>query len=145
MRLGKVTGITDGGQKERARKMGRTKVICGAIMLLLAFIGCATDRPQTARNPETDALLRAARAGHADTVKSLLTAAKADVDGRGERGDTPLMEAARFGHDEVVRALLVARADARARNSEGKTALMLAAEGGHTETVQLLKQAGAVE
>ena len=78
-------------------------------------------------------------------MKSLLTAAKADVDGKDEHGNTPLMEAARFGHDEVVRALLVARADARAKNNEGKTALMLAAEGGYTETVQLLKQAGAVE
>jgi ankyrin repeat protein len=123
----------------------KARVICGALVLLLAFNGCAADRTQTARNPETDALLLAARGGHADTVKSLLTAAKADVNGKDERGNTPLMEAARFGHDEVVRALLVARADARAKNSDGKTALKLAAEGGHTETVQLLKQAGAVE
>jgi ankyrin repeat protein len=124
--------------------MPRIRAVIAVFALLIALNGCGQG-PQTARSPETDALLRAAHAGHADTVKSLLITAKADVNGRDERGNTPLIEAARFGHDDVVRALLVAKADARARNSEGKTALMLAAEGGHTETVRLLKQAGAAE
>ncbi|MGH9944400.1 MAG: ankyrin repeat domain-containing protein [Pyrinomonadaceae bacterium] len=125
--------------------MRQTKVLCGAVMLLLAFIGCAADRTPTARSPETDALMRAARGGHADTIKNLLASPGADVNAKGERGDTALMEAARFGHDDAVRALLVAQSDVRARNEDGKTALMLAAEGGHTQTVQLLKQAGAAE
>jgi ankyrin repeat protein len=66
-----------------------------------------------------------------------------DVNGVDEHGNTPLIEAARFGHDEVVTALLMARADTKLKNDEGKTALMLAAEGGHDETLRMLTQAGA--
>jgi ankyrin repeat protein len=63
--------------------------------------------------------------------------------GRDERGNTPLIEAARDGHDDVVQALLVARADPNAKNDEGQTALSLAARGGHDEVIRLLRQAGA--
>ena len=62
-----------------------------------------------------------------------------------ENGATPLIEAARLGHDDVVQALLVARADVKAKDKRGKTALMYASEGGHNEIVKLLGQAGALE
>jgi serine/threonine-protein phosphatase 6 regulatory ankyrin repeat subunit B len=68
-----------------------------------------------------------------------------DVNARDEQGNTPLIEAARGGHDEVVQILLVAKADARAKNRDGKTALMLASEGGHDQVVRRLRQAGATE
>lgn len=110
--------------------------------LALGLVGCAEAR-RAARNPETDALLQAARAGHADTVKSLLAGGRADVNGRDERGNTPLIEAARAGHDDVVRALLIAKADTSAKNEEGQTPLSLAALGGHDEVIRLLRQAGA--
>ncbi len=124
--------------------MLRTRALIIMLTLLVALTGCSQSR-QTSRTPETDALLRAARTGHADTVKTLLASSSADVNARDERDNTALMEAARQGHDDVVQALLVNKADVQAKNSEGKTALMLAAEGGHAKTVQLLKQAGAVE
>lgn len=114
-----------------------------ALVMLCAVAGCVAK--QTIRSPETDALLRAARAGNADTVRTLLESPNADVNGVDENGNTPLIEAARFGHDEVVRALLIAKADANAKNNEGKTALMLASEGGHDETVRALTQAGALK
>src|SRR5918994_823965 len=110
--------------------------------LLLSSAGCDVAR-RAARSPETDALLRAARAGNADTVRTLLASPNVDVNGKDEHGNTPLIEAARFGHDEVVTALLFAKADVKIKNDEGKTALMLAAEGGHEETVRMLTQAGA--
>ena len=115
-----------------------------AVLLSLLFLiaGCGVAR-RAARSPETDALLRAARAGNADTVRSLLASPNVDVNGRDEHGNTSLIEAARFGHDEVVVALLAAKADAHAKNDENKTALMLAAEGGHDETVRVLTLAGA--
>lgn len=97
------------------------------------------------RTPESDALLRAARAGHADTVKTTLASPAADVNARDENGATPLIEAARGGHDDVVRALLIARADVKAKDNRGKTALMYASEGGHNEIIKLLGQAGALE
>lgn len=114
------------------------------LALLVGLAGCAEAR-RAARSPETDALLQAARTGHADTLKSLLSGGRADVNGRDEQGDTPLIEAARAGHDEVVQALLVAKADTSLKNDEGQTALAVAALGGHDEVVRLLKQAGATQ
>lgn len=112
------------------------------LSLLFALAGCGVAKRAT-RSPETDALLRAARVGNADTVRSLLASPNVDVNGRDDHGNTSLIEAARFGHDEVVAALLMAKADVNAKNDEGKTALMLAAEGGHDETVRVLTLAGA--
>lgn len=112
-------------------------------ILFLFIVTACNGTP--ARNPQNDALLRAARAGHADTVKSLLNTPETDVNAKDENGATPLIEAARNGHDDVVGVLLVARADVKAKDNQGKTALMYASEGGHSETVELLKQAGAAE
>lgn len=112
-----------------------------AISLLFMFAGCSVAK-RASRSTETDALLRAASAGNADTVRSLLSAPNVDINGIDEHGNTPLIQAARFGHDEVVTVLLVAKADVSTKNDEGKTALMLAAEAGHDETVRMLTQAG---
>ena len=112
--------------------------------MLLALIACGQNQGK-AHSPEDDALLRAAGAGHADTVKSLLKSPGVNVNARDENGRTPLIEAARNGHDDVVEALLIARADMKAKDKQGKTALMYASEGGHTESVNLLRQAGAME
>jgi ankyrin repeat protein len=121
----------------------KSKAILAIMLsLLLTLAGCGVARRAT-RSPETDALLRAARAGNADTVRSLLASPNVDVNGRDEHGNTSLIEAARFGHDEVVAALLTAKADVNTKNDEGKTALMLAAEGGHDQTVRVLTQGGA--
>lgn len=112
------------------------------VSLLLAVHGCSSAKRVT-RTSETDALLRAARAGNADTVRSLLASPNVDVNGVDDNGNTALIEAARFGHDDVVTALLIAKADVKVQNDQGKTALMLAAEGGHEESVRMLMQAGA--
>lgn len=122
--------------------MQRIRISMIAVSLLVAFTGCGVAKRAT-RSPETDALLLAARTGNADTVRALLASPKVDVNGIDEHGNTPLIEAARFGHDEVVTALLIAKADMTAKNNEGKTALMLASAGGHDETVRMLTQAGA--
>src|SRR5687768_4113513 len=114
-----------------------------AIVIIFSTIFAIASCGGPARTAETDALLVAARAGNADTVRSLLTSPNVDINGRDEQGNTPLIEAARFGHNEVVTALLVAKADVNAKNAQGKTALMLAAEGGHDQTARTLTQAGA--
>lgn len=108
----------------------------------LCVFGCNSAKRVTT-SAETDALLRAARLGNADTVKTLLASPNVDVNGVDAEGNTALIEAARFGHDDVVAALLIARADVNAKNKQGKTALMLASEGGHDEVVRLLTQAGS--
>jgi ankyrin repeat protein len=110
--------------------------------LLFVLVGCGVAKRAT-RSPETDALLRAASLGNADTVRTLLASPNVDVNGIDDHGNTALIQAARFGHDEVVTALLIAKADVKTKNEDSKTALMLAAEGGHDETVRALTQAGA--
>ena len=118
----------------------RQLFVAGA--LALCIFGCQAAKRATT-TPETDALLRAARSGNADTVKSLLASPNVDVNGVDADGNTALIEAARFGHDDVVEALLISRADVNVKNHQGKTAMMLAAEGGHDEVVRLLTQAGS--
>jgi ankyrin repeat protein len=122
--------------------MPRVGISLIVLSLLFAFQGCDVAK-QATRTAETDALLRAARAGNADTVRALIASPNVDVNGIDDQGNTPLIEAARFGHDDVVTALLIAKADTKAKNNEGKTALILAAEGGHDETVRMLTEAGA--
>jgi hypothetical protein len=122
----------------------RIETLVIAFSLLFCAASCGQVR-QATRSPETDALLRAARLGNADTVRTLLASPNVDVNGVDDQGNTPLIEAARLGHDEVVTALVIAKANTQAKNSEGKTALMLAAEGGHEETVRVLTQAGAAQ
>jgi ankyrin repeat protein len=112
------------------------------IATLLAVSGCKL-APKATRSPETEALFHAATAGDADTVRELLASPNVDINGLDENWNTPLMQAARFGHDDVVRVLLAGKANINARNHDGKTALTLAADGAHDETVRLLVEAGA--
>jgi len=122
--------------------MQQRRTLAAVLSLLFAIVGCDVAK-QATRSAETDALLRAARAGNADTVRSLLASPNVDINGSDEHGNTPLIEAARFGHDDVVAALLMAKAEVNTRNDQGQTALVLAANGGHDETVRVLTQAGA--
>jgi len=114
------------------------------LALFVMIAGCgqsATNRS----NVQTDALFRAVREGNTDMVKSLLSSPGAAVNGTDERGSTPLLEAARYGHEDVCRVLIAAGADVKAKDRDGKTALMLAVQGDHDEVVRVLKQAGETE
>lgn len=111
-----------------------------ATMCVLA--ACARER---ARNTQTDALFRAVIEGNAEMVRSLLSAPGVDVNARNERGSTPLLEAARYGHDNITRTLIASGANVNARDQDGKTALMLAIQGNHNDVVRVLKQAGETE
>src|SRR3982751_1269039 len=110
--------------------MTRKRTVVMLILLIALASGCSRS-PLTKRSPETDALLRAARAGKDDTVSALLSSPDVNVNATDENGSTALIEAARYGHDDVVRALLTGGADVKAKDRDGKTALMLAVQGGH--------------
>ena len=107
------------------------------------FVLSSCSAAKKARSPETDALFRAAAAGEVNTVKELVASPNVDVNAIDDDWNTPLMIAAREGHDEVVQTLIIAKANINARNRQGKTALALAADGAHDETVRVLVQAGA--
>jgi ankyrin repeat protein len=112
------------------------------LLLCLIFASCAHQR---ARNSQTDALFRATIEGNTDMVRSLVSSPGADVNATNERGSTPLLEAARYGHDDITRVLIAAGADVKAKDNDGKTALMLAVQGNHDEVVRVLKQAGETQ
>jgi hypothetical protein len=129
-------------KRERQMRNNHSTVIIIFVLLVnaLFWIGCSGAR-HASHSQETDALFRAVHAGSPDTVQTLLASPNVDVNAVDEHGNTPLIEAARLGHDKVTTALLIAHADPSIKNDEGKTALMLAAEGRHDETVRVLTQA----
>ena len=110
-----------------------------AVFIVLA--GCS----QKTDNVQTNELFRATREGNTDMVRALLSSPGADVNATDERGSTPLLEAARYGHEDVCLVLIAAGANLKAKDRDGKTALMLAVQGNHDEVVRVLKQAGATE
>ncbi len=127
----------------QTRKQVKSSAAFSVLLALCLIVGaCAQQR---AHNAQTDALFRATREGNTDLVKSLVSSPGPDVNARDERGSTPLLEAARYGHDDISRVLIAAGADVKAKDKDGKTALMLAVQGNHDEVVRVLKQAGETE
>lgn len=94
------------------------------------------------------ALMWAAAAGHAETVKVLLGYEVCErtpedeqpvgVDRRDHQGNTALMLAIRAGHYEVVEALIARKADVNVANFRGERALSIAISLGRHRMVRLL-------
>jgi ankyrin repeat protein len=93
----------------------------------------------TANSP----LMVAVKGGQTDAVKSLLSGKDVDVNITDTEGNTPLIEAARFGHDDIARTLIAHGADLQAKNKDGDSALMLAVKNEHQDMVKVLTEAGA--
>ncbi|WP_265535913.1 ankyrin repeat domain-containing protein [Sphingomicrobium astaxanthinifaciens] len=90
------------------------------------------------------ALLHAAKAGNADSVRRLLEqGASPDVRSNGEPGWTALQVAIIENHDAVVDALLAGGADPRFANDAGSDALMSAAKRNRLGAMRALLDAGA--
>jgi ankyrin repeat protein len=122
--------------------MKNSVAFVAVLALCLIFGSCTRHK---AHNSQTDALFRATIEGNTDMVRSLVSSPGADINATNERGSTPLLEAARYGHDDITRVLIAAGADVKAKDKDGKTALMLAVQGYHDEVVRVLKQAGETE
>jgi ankyrin repeat protein len=90
-----------------------------------------------------EALYLAAETGNLESVQSLLSGgAKPDMRA-GEHGETPLMNAARWGQIGVARLLMAAGATVDCKTEEAWTGLHAACVGKHTEIVALLLDQGA--
>ena len=87
-------------------------------------------------------LLLAARKGHVDIVREIISRAP-DFEETDDDGWTALHVAAYKGHQSVVQVLLDARVDVAAETPSHKTALHYAARGGFDVVVELLLNAGA--
>jgi ankyrin repeat protein len=81
--------------------------------------------------------LKAAAWGHTSRLLVLLNAG-ANVNVRGDNGDTPLLLAAAYGHADTVEALLALGADINAKNDTGNTALIEAVASARLEIVKIL-------
>jgi uncharacterized protein len=113
------------------------------LTFFLLLAGCG--RQSATNNAQVAALFRATREGNTDMVRSLTSAPGVDVNVTDQTGSTPLLEAARYGHEDICRILIAAGANLKSKDKDGKTALQLAIQGNHDEVVRVLKQAGASE
>ncbi len=86
------------------------------------------------------ALFYAADRGEPELI-DLLVKGGAPVDAENRQGATPLIAAARAGHDLAIRRLLAAKADPRRTDYSGKSALDWAREGRSPSIVRLLEAA----
>ena len=92
---------------------------------------------------ETDKeLLEAVKNNKLDEVKKALDAG-ANVNAKGDDGNTALIFAGYNGHTESVKLLLNRGADVNAKNNTGYTALIWASEKGHKYIVEKLLEEGA--
>ena len=89
-------------------------------------------------------LRSAAVAGHL-VIARLLVARGADVNARGEGGETPLHEVAGVGRVEFAKLLLEHGADVNARGDDGKTPLTVAIENKQTEMANFLRSRGGTQ
>lgn len=122
--------------------MNKSQKFSVLLILCSIFASCAR---QTGTNVQTDSLFRAVREGNTDMVKSLLSAPGVDVNATDERGNKPVLDAARFGHDEICRILIANGANLKVKDKDGNTALMLAVQNNHNDVVRVLRQAGETE
>lgn len=91
-------------------------------------------------------LSMACSAGYYELAQVLLAMQAAQVEDKGQKDCTPLMEAASAGHVEIVKLLISHNADVNAHCATGNTPLMFACAGGHVEVVkELLKHGANVE
>lgn len=92
---------------------------------------------------EGESLLSAACSAGCYFLVEMILDMGADVEDRGHKDTTPLMEAANSGHSDIVKLLIDRKASVNAQTNQGNTPLILAAANGHTECVRLLLDAGA--
>lgn len=78
-------------------------------------------------------------------MAELLLASKANVNAKGNDGETPLYLAAFNGRKDVVELLLANKADVNTKNNKGETPLHSAAIMGCKDVAELLRQHGGHE
>ncbi len=88
---------------------------------------------------EDEKIIVASKQGYSEIVKSLVEEG-VNINIHGDKGITPLMEAAFFGRFSIVKYLVDKGADVDARADDGSTAPQLAALGQHWEIVDFLKK-----
>jgi len=118
---------------------GQTGCKMGRVILLMVV---ATMWVTVALAEENEGFLEAVKRGDLPSVK-VFVAKGADVNAKGNDGQTALRVASYSGRKEIVQVLLGNRADVNAKGNDGGTALMVASQQGHKDVVELLLAKGA--
>lgn len=110
--------------------------------IALLLIDAGADADLANLDCETPLLLASGRAGSLQVAGRLLERG-ARVGSRNGLGETPLHQAAYFGHPDIVRLLVAAGADVNARDRQGETPLHKTAAYDWCEIAGILAAAGA--
>ena len=125
--------------KERRQRYFASAATSGSVyrMQLLHLAGANVNSPGSSGTP----LFLAAGEGRLNAVRYLLDEG-ADVNSRGDYGNTALTEATYFGHASVIKELLMRGAEVNVMSSVG-TPLDIAVSRNNSAVIDLLKHYGA--
>lgn len=131
-----------GVQVDLANAAGETPLMMAALRGLVQAMRSLIERGAAIQRSGWSPLHYAASGPSAAAVQLLLERG-AEVDARAPNGNTPLMQAARYGSEDSVRALLAKGADRRLRNQRGLDAAAYARLDGRESLAQRL-EAGTI-
>jgi len=129
-------------QQERNGSDFRDAAKNGSIEQVLNFVADERELIDIPDNSLTTALIWAAKNGHIQVCKCLITN-KASIDSEDLSGRTALFEAASFGHVQVCADLIEGNSNINLRDLDDNSALIQAAKNGHTEVCKFLLLKGA--
>jgi ankyrin repeat protein len=113
-------------------------------LVLLAITVTLAITPHLFANDLDEKLIKASSNGQLNIVNEAI-AAGANINGSDNYGNTPLIEAARWGRTQAVVLLLKNGADKKQINSKGATAAKVAADEGYDNIVDIIKKFDAKE
>jgi len=111
----------------------------GSVGVCKEMLQKGADVNETEKSSGRTALHKASFWGHDATVHFLIHDCKVNVNPVDHNGDTPLHDAARFGHVKVVQLLLDGKADVTIKNREGRDALAVALQYDKPHVADLFK------
>lgn len=129
----------DESSKEKAAAEFRELAMHGSVLPARRLYEKGVDVHGLESTSDRSALHKAAFWGHIQMVRFLVRDAKLAMDVQDKAGDTPLHDAARFGHAAVAAELVACGASTALVNAAGQTAAEVADDHGYTEVAAIIR------